>query len=115
MQFLLPLKPPVLATPTFSFCVHQSGSTVSIKATQHTSEPQYIQYGTEECFAFQFPNDVLRPEFEDDQRSGIPISSRTPEIIEKVRNFAVNDHYASLKSMEDSLSTNNKNDSEHSA
>ncbi|GFX06273.1 hypothetical protein TNCV_504931 [Trichonephila clavipes] len=28
---------PSLATPTFSFHVHQSGSTVSIKATQHQS------------------------------------------------------------------------------
>ncbi|GFS62229.1 FLJ37770-like protein [Trichonephila clavipes] len=34
------------------------------------------------------------------------ISSRTPEIIEKVRNFVANDPCASLRLMEDSLSTN---------
>ncbi|GFW79016.1 protein GVQW3 [Trichonephila clavipes] len=40
-----------------------------------------------------------------DQRSGRPISSRTPEIIEKVRNFVTNDHCATLRLIEDSLST----------
>ncbi|GFS55276.1 protein GVQW3 [Trichonephila clavipes] len=43
---------------------------------------------------------------EDDQRNGRPISSRTPEIIEKVQNFAANDHCASLIIMIDPLNIN---------
>ncbi|GFU90892.1 protein GVQW3 [Trichonephila clavipes] len=43
---------------------------------------------------------------EDDQRSGRPISSRTPEIIEKVKNFVANDRCASLRMMVDSLNIN---------
>ncbi|GFU70980.1 FLJ37770-like protein [Trichonephila clavipes] len=42
----------------------------------------------------------------DDQRCRRPISSRTPEIIEKVRNFMANDRCASLRLMDYSLSTN---------
>ncbi|GFX61457.1 protein GVQW3 [Trichonephila clavipes] len=45
---------------------------------------------------------------EDDQRSGRPISSTTPEIIEKVRNFEANDHCVSLRMMADSLNINNE-------
>ncbi|GFW93608.1 hypothetical protein TNCV_48111 [Trichonephila clavipes] len=41
----------------------------------------------------------------DDQRSGRQSSSRAPEIIEKVRNFVANDRCASLRLMEDFLST----------
>ncbi|GFW21921.1 HTH_48 domain-containing protein [Trichonephila clavipes] len=41
-----------------------------------------------------------------DQRSGRPISSKTPEIIEKVRNFVANDHCTSLRMMTDSLNIN---------
>ncbi|GFX73064.1 FLJ37770-like protein [Trichonephila clavipes] len=43
---------------------------------------------------------------EDAQRP--PISSRIPETIEKVRNCMANDRCASLKLMEDSLSTTKK-------
>ncbi|GFT30365.1 FLJ37770-like protein [Trichonephila clavipes] len=43
---------------------------------------------------------------EDDQRSGRPISSRTSEIIEKVRNFVANDRWASLRMMADSFNIN---------
>ncbi|GFV64333.1 protein GVQW3 [Trichonephila clavipes] len=42
----------------------------------------------------------------DDQRSGRPISSRTPEIIEKVQNFVANDRCTSLRMMIDSLNIN---------
>ncbi|GFS81358.1 hypothetical protein TNCV_1225401 [Trichonephila clavipes] len=42
----------------------------------------------------------------EDQRSGRPISSRTPEIIEKVRNFEPNYHCAPLRMMADSLNIN---------
>ncbi|GFV88116.1 protein GVQW3 [Trichonephila clavipes] len=45
---------------------------------------------------------------EDDQRSGRPISSRTPEIIEKVQNFVANDHCAPLRMMVDSVNINNE-------
>ncbi|GFV66519.1 FLJ37770-like protein [Trichonephila clavipes] len=40
------------------------------------------------------------------KRSGRPISSRTLEAIEKARNFLANDHCASLRLLEESLSTN---------
>ncbi|GFX34316.1 protein GVQW3 [Trichonephila clavipes] len=43
---------------------------------------------------------------EDGQRSGRPISSRTPELIEKVQNFVANDRCASLRMAVDSLNIN---------
>ncbi|GFW72369.1 protein GVQW3 [Trichonephila clavipes] len=43
---------------------------------------------------------------EDDQRIGRPISSRTPETIEKVHTFVANDPCASLRMMVDSLNIN---------
>ncbi|GFY06270.1 protein GVQW3 [Trichonephila clavipes] len=43
---------------------------------------------------------------EDDQRNRRSISSRTPEIIDKVRNFVANDRCASLRMMADSLNIN---------
>ncbi|GFU69497.1 protein GVQW3 [Trichonephila clavipes] len=42
----------------------------------------------------------------DDQRSGRSLSSRTPGIIEKDRNFVLNDRCASLRMMADSLNIN---------
>ncbi|GFV07855.1 hypothetical protein TNCV_306031 [Trichonephila clavipes] len=47
-----------------------------------------------------------RDAIEDDQRSGRPISRRTPEIIDKVRNSVVNDRCAALRMMTDSLNIN---------
>ena len=44
-----------------------------------------------------------RETLEDDKKSGRPILVRTPEMIEKVRNFVVNDRNASLKMMEEAL------------
>ncbi|GFV55916.1 hypothetical protein TNCV_1390321 [Trichonephila clavipes] len=52
--------------------------------------------------------EYLRDLVEDDQRSGRPSSSRTPEIIEKVRNFVLSDHCSSLRLKEDSSSTNKR-------
>ncbi|GFW63511.1 hypothetical protein TNCV_401771 [Trichonephila clavipes] len=49
-----------------------------------------------------------RDAVEDYQRSGRPISSRTPEIIEKVRNFVANHRCAPLRMMTDSLNINKK-------
>ncbi|KAG5322109.1 SETMR methyltransferase, partial [Acromyrmex heyeri] len=40
---------------------------------------------------------------EDDKKSGRPILVRTPEMIEKVRDFVANDRNASLKMMEEAL------------
>ncbi|GFX24234.1 protein GVQW3 [Trichonephila clavipes] len=45
---------------------------------------------------------------ENDQRSGRSISSRAPEIIEKVQNFVANDRCASLRMIADSLNINKK-------
>ncbi|GFT24377.1 FLJ37770-like protein [Trichonephila clavipes] len=42
----------------------------------------------------------------DDQRSGRSISSRTPEIMEKVRNFVADNRYAPLRMMADSFNIN---------
>ncbi|GFX30380.1 protein GVQW3 [Trichonephila clavipes] len=47
-----------------------------------------------------------RDSVEDHQSSGRPISSRIPEIIEKVRNFVAMDRCAPLRMMADSLSVN---------
>ncbi|KAG5323518.1 SETMR methyltransferase, partial [Acromyrmex heyeri] len=44
-----------------------------------------------------------RETLEDDKKSGRPILVRTPEIIEKVRDFVANDRNASLKMMEEAL------------
>ena len=44
-----------------------------------------------------------RERLEDDNREGRPISTRTPEMIEKVRDFIANDRNASLKMMEEAL------------
>ncbi|KAG5317859.1 SETMR methyltransferase, partial [Pseudoatta argentina] len=44
-----------------------------------------------------------RETLEDDKRSGRPILVRTPEMIEKVRDFVANDCNASLKMMEEAL------------
>ena len=44
-----------------------------------------------------------RERLEDDNREGRPISARTPEMIEKVRDFIANDRNASLKMMEGAL------------
>lgn len=44
-----------------------------------------------------------RETLEDDSREGRPISARTPEMIEKVREFVENDRNASLKMMEEAL------------
>ncbi|KAG5310897.1 GVQW3 protein, partial [Acromyrmex insinuator] len=44
-----------------------------------------------------------RETLEDDKKLGRPILVRTPEIIEKVRDFVANDHNASLKMMEKAL------------
>ncbi|GFX60445.1 transposon Tf2-11 polyprotein [Trichonephila clavipes] len=54
--FSLPPKPSSLAPPTFSFHVHQSGH--SVQSRPINVRAQIHQYGTEECFPFQFPNDV---------------------------------------------------------
>ncbi|EGI63823.1 FLJ37770-like protein [Acromyrmex echinatior] len=43
---------------------------------------------------------------EDDKKSGQPILVRTPEMIEKVRDFVANDRNASLKMMEEALNIN---------
>ncbi|KAG5338701.1 GVQW3 protein, partial [Acromyrmex charruanus] len=40
---------------------------------------------------------------EDDKKSGRPILVRTPEMIEKLRDFVANDRNASLKMMEEAL------------
>ncbi|EGI70648.1 FLJ37770-like protein [Acromyrmex echinatior] len=42
-----------------------------------------------------------RKTLEDDKKSGRPILVRTPEMIEKVRDFVANDRNASLKMMEE--------------
>ncbi|KAG5346605.1 SETMR methyltransferase, partial [Acromyrmex charruanus] len=44
-----------------------------------------------------------RETLEDDKKSGRPILVRTPEMIEKVRDFVANDRNASLKMMEEAL------------
>ena len=44
-----------------------------------------------------------RETFEDDKKSGRSILVRTPEMIEKVRDFVANDCNASLKMMEEAL------------
>lgn len=44
-----------------------------------------------------------RESLEDDKHTGRPISVRTPEMIEKVRDFVTNDRNASLKMMEEAL------------
>ncbi|KAG5334867.1 MOS1T transposase, partial [Acromyrmex charruanus] len=44
-----------------------------------------------------------RETLEDDKKSGRPILIRTPEMIEKVRDFVANDRNASLKMMEEAL------------
>ncbi|EGI62185.1 Mariner Mos1 transposase [Acromyrmex echinatior] len=44
-----------------------------------------------------------RETLKDDKKSGRPILVRTPEMIEKVRDFVANDHNASLKMMEKAL------------
>ena len=44
-----------------------------------------------------------RERLEDDNREGKPISARTPELIEKVRNLIAKDRNASLKMMEEAL------------
>ncbi|KAG5347344.1 SETMR methyltransferase, partial [Acromyrmex charruanus] len=44
-----------------------------------------------------------RQTLEDDKKSGRPILVRTPEMIEKVRDFVANDRNASLKMMEEAL------------
>ncbi|KAG5325412.1 GVQW3 protein, partial [Acromyrmex heyeri] len=44
-----------------------------------------------------------RESLEDDKKSGRPILVRTPEMIEKVRDFVANDRNASLKMMEEAL------------
>lgn len=44
-----------------------------------------------------------RVSLKDDKRDGRPISARTPEMIEKVRDFVANDRNASLKMMEEAL------------
>jgi len=44
-----------------------------------------------------------RETLEDDKKSGRPILVRTPEMIEKVRNFVANDRNASLKMIEEAL------------
>ncbi|GFQ69621.1 hypothetical protein TNCT_712501, partial [Trichonephila clavata] len=59
IEFPIPPKPASFATPTFSIRANQSGCSVSMKASQH-QEPNTFQYGTEERFAFQFPNDDQR-------------------------------------------------------
>ncbi|GFW83602.1 FLJ37770-like protein [Trichonephila clavipes] len=48
----------------------------------------------------------IRYMVKDDQCSGRPISSRTPEIIEEVRNFEAIDGCAPLKMMVDSVNIN---------
>ncbi|KAG5307706.1 GVQW3 protein, partial [Acromyrmex insinuator] len=44
-----------------------------------------------------------RETLEDDKKSGRPILVRTPEMIEKVRDFVANDRNASLKMMDEAL------------
>ncbi|KAG5338744.1 SETMR methyltransferase, partial [Acromyrmex charruanus] len=44
-----------------------------------------------------------RETLEEDKKSGRPILVRTPEMIEKVRDFVANDRNASLKMMEEAL------------
>ncbi|XP_018375705.1 PREDICTED: putative uncharacterized protein FLJ37770 isoform X2 [Trachymyrmex cornetzi] len=44
-----------------------------------------------------------RETLEDDKKSGRPILVRTPEMIEKVRDFVANDRNASLRMMEEAL------------
>ncbi|KAG5316692.1 SETMR methyltransferase, partial [Acromyrmex insinuator] len=44
-----------------------------------------------------------RETLEDDKKSGRPILVRTPEMIEKVRDFVANDRNASLKMIEEAL------------
>ncbi|KAG5331688.1 SETMR methyltransferase, partial [Acromyrmex heyeri] len=44
-----------------------------------------------------------RETLEDDKKSGRPILVRTPEMIQKVRDFVANDRNASLKMMEEAL------------
>ncbi|KAG5335161.1 SETMR methyltransferase, partial [Acromyrmex heyeri] len=44
-----------------------------------------------------------RETLEDDKKSGRPILVRTPEMIEKVRDFVANDRNTSLKMMEEAL------------
>jgi hypothetical protein len=47
-----------------------------------------------------------RDTLEDDKHTGRPSSSRTPEIIEKVRDFVANNRCASLRMMEEALNIN---------
>ena len=47
-----------------------------------------------------------RESLEDDKHTGRPISTRTPEIIEKIRDFIANDRNAPLKMTEEALNIN---------
>ncbi|GFU66620.1 FLJ37770-like protein [Trichonephila clavipes] len=60
---------------------------------------------------FVWPKRFLdgRDAVDGDQCSGRPISSRTSEIIEKVRNFVASDRCAPFRMMADSLNINKEN------
>jgi len=49
---------------------------------------------------------VGRKSLEDDAHTGRPVSVRTPEMIQKIRDFIANDRNASLKMMEEALNIN---------
>ncbi|EGI63180.1 Mariner Mos1 transposase [Acromyrmex echinatior] len=78
------------------------------KSASETFRSMQQVYGSQclDCIAvFEWHKRFLegRETLEDDKKSGRPISVRTPEMIEKVRDFVANDRNASLKMMEEAL------------